>query len=138
MKNWQKIENYLQMIYDIANDGALQQEVFLTKFDIVAFLLEFLMANCNQKTSSKLSTFSNVVSLVCLFTRFSLTPPMKLEYSTWTDDDEEGPKKPRTLLGWNITEMRGQAEKYPMKDEHFDFILASDFIEMSLKEGVET
>jgi hypothetical protein len=29
-------------------------------------------------------------------------------------------------------------ERYPMKDETLDMILASDFVEMSLKEGVET
>jgi hypothetical protein len=47
IKNWQKIENYLQMLYDIASDGPLQQDLLLTRFDIVAFLLEFLMANCS-------------------------------------------------------------------------------------------
>jgi hypothetical protein len=35
------------MLYDIASDGPLQQDLLLTRFDIVAFLLEFLMANCN-------------------------------------------------------------------------------------------
>ena len=43
IKNWQKVENYLQMIYDIACDGPLQQDMLLTSFDIVAYLLEFLM-----------------------------------------------------------------------------------------------
>jgi len=34
--------------------------------------------------------------------------------------------------------MKDIPEKYPLKDEHFDFILESDFVEMALKEGVET
>jgi|LauGreDrversion4_2_1035121.scaffolds.fasta_scaffold85305_4 hypothetical protein len=63
---------------------------------------------------------------------------MREEYHTWVGDDEEGPKKPNTLLGWNVFKMKGLEERYPMKDEHFDFILSSDFVEMSLKEGVET
>ena len=63
---------------------------------------------------------------------------MRLEYGTWVNDDEEGTKKPQTLLGWNVDLMRDRPERYPLKDEHFDIILSSDLIEMSLKEGVET
>lgn len=77
--------------------------------------------------------------MICFFTRFSLTPSMRLECQHWAaGDDEEGPNKPATLIGWDVDKMRGQPERYPLKDEHFDFILESDFVEMTLKEGVET
>ena len=34
--------------------------------------------------------------------------------------------------------MKGQPEKYPLKDEHLDYMISSEFVEMCLKEGVQT
>ena len=136
VKNWQKIDQYLQMIHSILVDGPIQQEVALQNFEIVPYLLDFLLANVNLKTSSKLSTFDPIVSLICQFTRFSLTPTMRLENMFWVEDTEEGIKVPATLLGFDLNTMRDMPERYPLKDESFDYILSSEFVEMCLKEGV--
>jgi hypothetical protein len=64
---------------------------------------------------------------------------MRQECQHWTaGEEEEGPKIPATLIGWDVNKMRGQPERYPLKDEQLDFILESDFVEMTLREGVET
>jgi hypothetical protein len=34
--------------------------------------------------------------------------------------------------------MSGREERYPIKDDTLDFLLSSDFIELCLKEGIET
>jgi hypothetical protein len=74
--------------------------------------------------------------LICFFTRFSLTPAMKLECDQWVEDSEVGLKPPSTLLGYYVIEMKGKSEKHPLKDEHLDYMISSEFVEMCLKEGV--
>jgi hypothetical protein len=46
-------------------------------------------------------------------------------------------KMPSTLLGFDLNTMKYQPERYPLKDESFDYILSSEFVEMCLKEGVQ-
>jgi len=46
-------------------------------------------------------------------------------------------KMPATLLGFDLNTMKYQPERYPLKDESFDYILSSEFVEMCLKEGVQ-
>lgn len=53
------------MIQNIVIDGPIQQEVVLQNFEIVPFLLDFLLANVNLKTSTKLSTYDPIVALIC-------------------------------------------------------------------------
>jgi len=65
----------------------LQQEVLLQNFEIVTYLLDFLLANVNMKISSKMSTFDPIVGMICQFTRFSLTPAMRLEYHMWVPEN---------------------------------------------------
>lgn len=46
-------------------------------------------------------------------------------------------KPPPTLLGFDVATMTQLPERYPLKDEHFDYILSSEFVELCLKEGVQ-
>ena len=140
-KNWLKIEQYQKMIYDVAVAGKVQSHLLLSAFEIVPFLLDFILSNVSAKTSSKLSQFEHIVALVCYFTRFSLTPAMRAERHLWVskgDDSACGILPPATLKGYEIAEMSDQEEKYPLSVKNFEYLLESELIEISLKEGVQT
>lgn len=138
------------MIHDIAVAGPLQADLLLTQFEIVPYFLDFILANCNLKTSPKLQSFEHLVALICHFTRYSLTPAMREEKDLWVSDDEdqdqvgtfvinglEKPiKMPPTLIGYNVRQMRHELEKYPLRDQHFEYIMESDLVAMALKEGI--
>jgi hypothetical protein len=100
----------------------------------VAYSLDVILAQCSAKTSMKLKTFEYLVAMICHFVRFSLTPAMKADRANW---DNITIKAPATLIGYDHSLPLDQ-EKYPISDQHIDYLIESDLISMALKEGVQT
>lgn len=97
--------------------------------------MDFILANVTAKTSTKLCQYEHAAALVCYFVRFSLTPPMLEERHLWGLDEV---RPPWTLKGYEQHEHALAKEKYPLSAENFSFLIQSEFIEICLKEGVQT
>jgi hypothetical protein len=85
--------------------------LLLTKFDIVVTLIDFILGNRSplaiergekrpvMGAGGNTPPFEPVVGLVCYLIRFSLTPSMRNEESSW---DVISNPPPLTLLGYNL------------------------------------
>jgi hypothetical protein len=99
------------MIQEIGTGGKAQAHYLLTKFDIIAELIDFMLGNKSPLAALKVERrpnmgagmsnppFEPLVALVCYLIRFSMTPEMKKEEDLW---NTERNSPPATLLGYDL------------------------------------
>ncbi|CDW89068.1 ubiquitin carboxyl-terminal hydrolase family protein [Stylonychia lemnae] len=142
-QNWSRLEQFMKMLFDIANGGKTQAHKFLSLLDVIPHLMEFMLGNRSpmvKRGSQKKSLageepyFEPIVQLICLLTRYCMTRQMIDNEMFWNDLDNPVPS---TLIGYELSK-RGDQTTFELSTQTIYYLDQSIFTDYIQYMGFDT